>query len=172
MILDKEGGVETARAIVDYKTSTSADADHALQIQVHTDAGRREGLDMRGAYVHDLKAGSRSEVDISDDAIQTAEETIKVAADRIRVPEVSSSASLASDAIEQILASSLRAGWSHHRFAALGRSMSPPLPTLDVDESGPGWGHLGPVGPESTPRSEETHGYHRTRSAESVHAAR
>jgi len=44
VILDKEGGVETARAIVDYKTSTSADADHALQIQVHTDAGRRRYL--------------------------------------------------------------------------------------------------------------------------------
>ena len=84
MILDKEGGVETALAIVDYKTSTSADADHALQIQVYTDAGRREGLDMRGAYVHDLKAGARSEVDITDTAIAQAEETIQEAAVRLR----------------------------------------------------------------------------------------
>ncbi len=56
VILDKEGGVPTALAIVDYKTSTSGDVlDHALQLQIYSDAGRREGLDVRGAYVHDLQ---------------------------------------------------------------------------------------------------------------------
>ena len=90
VILDKEGGVPTALAIVDYKTSTSADADHSLQIQVYTDAGRREGLDMRGAYVHDLKAGvdpsaeARTPVDISRKAIRAAEAVVLGAADRIR----------------------------------------------------------------------------------------
>lgn len=84
VILDREGGVPTALAIVDYKTSTSKDADHALQIQVYTDAGRREGLDMRGAYVHDLRAGERSEVQITDAAIAGAEATVLMAADRIR----------------------------------------------------------------------------------------
>ena len=67
VILDKEGGVPTALAIVDYKTSTSGDAlDHALQLQVYADAGRREGLDVRGAYVHDLKAASRNPVDVDE----------------------------------------------------------------------------------------------------------
>jgi len=84
VILDEEDGVPTALAIVDYKTSTSIDADHALQIQVYTDAGRREGLDMRGAYVHDLKAGARSEVDITTAAISSAEETILDVAERLR----------------------------------------------------------------------------------------
>ena len=59
VILDEEGGVPTALAYLDYKTSTHADADdHSLQLQVYADAGRREGLDVRGAYVHDLKAAS------------------------------------------------------------------------------------------------------------------
>jgi DNA helicase-2/ATP-dependent DNA helicase PcrA len=50
VILDHEGGVPTALAIVDYKTSTHGDtADHALQLQVYADAGQREGLDVRGA---------------------------------------------------------------------------------------------------------------------------
>jgi DNA helicase-2/ATP-dependent DNA helicase PcrA len=90
VILDKEGGVPTALAIVDYKTSTDPSADHSLQIQVYTDAGRREGLDMRGAYVHDLKAGvdptadPRTPVDISKKAIKAAEQVVLDAADRIR----------------------------------------------------------------------------------------
>ncbi|HUP68403.1 MAG TPA: PD-(D/E)XK nuclease family protein [Acidimicrobiales bacterium] len=64
VILDREGGVPTALAVLDYKTSTAVDADHGLQLQVYADAGRREGLDVRGAYVHDLKAGARRPVDV------------------------------------------------------------------------------------------------------------
>ena len=60
VILDEEGGVPTALAIVDYKTSTHGEiSDHDLQLQVYADAGRREGLDVRAAYVHDLKAAAR-----------------------------------------------------------------------------------------------------------------
>ena len=59
VILDQEAE-STALAIVDYKTSVhGGPEDHALQLQVYADAGRREGLDVRGAYVHDLKAGVR-----------------------------------------------------------------------------------------------------------------
>ena len=65
VILDQEGGVPTGLAILDYKTSTTLDDDHGLQLQVYTDAGRREGLDVRGAYVHDLKAGARLDVDVT-----------------------------------------------------------------------------------------------------------
>jgi DNA helicase-2/ATP-dependent DNA helicase PcrA len=90
VILDKEDGVPSALAIVDYKTSTDKDADYSLQIQVYTDAGIREGLDMRGAYVHDLKAGvdpsakARDSIDISKKAIHAAETVVLEAADRIR----------------------------------------------------------------------------------------
>src|SRR5690606_35201626 len=84
VILDQEDGVPTAFAIIDYKTSTDADADHSLQLQIYTEAGRREGLDMRGAYVHDLKAGERSEVDVTSGGIDGALLTAAEAADRIR----------------------------------------------------------------------------------------
>ena len=85
VILDKEGGVPTALAIVDYKTSTrGVAADHALQLQVYADAGRREGLDVRGAYVHDLKAAQRQPVDVGTPAIAGAEATVKHAVRRLR----------------------------------------------------------------------------------------
>ena len=84
VILDQEGGVPTGLAIVDYKTSVSDEGAHDLQIQVYTEAGRREGLDMRGAYVHDLKAGKRTVVDITDAGLAAAEVTVLEAAERLR----------------------------------------------------------------------------------------
>lgn len=85
VILDMEDGVPTALAIVDYKTSTSGEiADHALQLQVYADAGRREGLDVRAAYVHDLKATRRDAVDVAEAAIDTAEQVVTEAAVRLR----------------------------------------------------------------------------------------
>ncbi len=85
VILDQEGGVPTALAIVDYKTATHGDtSDHALQLQVYADAGRREGLDVRGAYVHDLKAAAREPIPIGPTAISRAEAAVSEAAVRIR----------------------------------------------------------------------------------------
>lgn len=85
VILDQEGGVPTALAIVDYKTSTTGDlAAHDLQLQVYTDAGRREGLDVRGAYVHDLRAARRDLVDVEPSAVTSAEQVVSNAAVRIR----------------------------------------------------------------------------------------
>ena len=90
VILDQEGGVPTGLAIVDYKTSTSGDVDaHALQLQVYADAGRREGLDVRGTYVHDLKAAvegreATTSIDSSPQAIATAEQLVVDAGQRIR----------------------------------------------------------------------------------------
>ena len=85
VILDREHGVARALAILDYKTSVHGDVDdYALQLQVYSDAGRREGLDVRGAYVHDLKSGSRSGVDIGDRALGGAEGTVLGAAARLR----------------------------------------------------------------------------------------
>jgi DNA helicase-2/ATP-dependent DNA helicase PcrA len=93
VVLDKEGGVETALAIVDYKTSVTKDADHALQIQVYADAGRREGLEVRGAYVHDLRAsaakdpGARAPVAIGPADVAKAESKVLEAANRIRAKD-------------------------------------------------------------------------------------
>jgi DNA helicase-2/ATP-dependent DNA helicase PcrA len=84
VILDREGGVDSALAILDYKTSTSEIGEHQLQLQVYTDAGRREGLDVRGAYVHDLREGARSAVPIDPEAITAAEHTVTEAAQRLR----------------------------------------------------------------------------------------
>ncbi|MDP5184392.1 PD-(D/E)XK nuclease family protein [Blastococcus sp. BMG 814] len=77
VILDQEGGVTTGLAIVDYKTSTDEQGSHDLQLQVYADAGRREGLDVREAYVHDLKRGTREPVNVQSDAIATAEEQVR-----------------------------------------------------------------------------------------------
>lgn len=84
VLLDHEGGVPTALAILDYKTSTQNLGAHDLQLQVYADAGRREGLDVRGAYVHDLKAGTRSDVDVTPGAVTASEVVILSAAERLR----------------------------------------------------------------------------------------
>jgi DNA helicase-2/ATP-dependent DNA helicase PcrA len=77
VILDREDGVPTRLAILDYKTSIKPTEDHDLQLQVYADAGRREGLDVRGAYVHDLKAGARTPVDVGPVAIGEAAERLR-----------------------------------------------------------------------------------------------
>lgn len=94
VILDKEGGVETALAILDYKTSTTDVAEHELQLRVYADAGRREGLDVQGAYVHDLKAGKRSAVPIDATAVAAAEQVVSTAAQRLRDRDFSPSPGL------------------------------------------------------------------------------
>lgn len=85
VILDREGGVPSALALVDYKTSVRGTAlDHALQLQVYANAGLREGLDVRAAFVHDLKRAARDPVGVAPGDIQTAEQTVTEAAARIR----------------------------------------------------------------------------------------
>jgi DNA helicase-2/ATP-dependent DNA helicase PcrA len=55
VILDREGGVDGALAIVDYKTRrVDDDPELGLQLQVYTAAGRGEGYDVRAAWLHDL----------------------------------------------------------------------------------------------------------------------
>lgn len=60
VILDREGGVANAMAIVDYKTGVDGDGVapvHEHQLRIYTAAGRREGIDVRAAYLMDLGAG-------------------------------------------------------------------------------------------------------------------
>ncbi len=88
VILDKEGGDITALAIVDYKTSTdddpAASEEYDLQLAIYTDAGRREGLDVRAAYVHDLKRADRRGVDVSQGAIDATESVVEITVDDLR----------------------------------------------------------------------------------------
>lgn len=74
VILDREGGEAGRMAIVDYKTATSEDTEHLhqFQLEIYTYAGRGEGIDVRAAYVHDLKEGLRKPVDVSDVKIRAA----------------------------------------------------------------------------------------------------
>ena len=84
VILDKEGGVPTGLAIVDYKTSTDDDiTPYELQLQVYANAGQREGLDIRATYLHDLN-GKRHAVAVDANSIRSAEGIVDEAAARIR----------------------------------------------------------------------------------------
>lgn len=85
VILDSEGGEVTALAIVDYKTSVDSadsadgDAEYALQLAIYADAGRREGLNVRAAYMHDFKDAVREPVDVTPTAIVAAETQVESA---------------------------------------------------------------------------------------------
>jgi hypothetical protein len=41
-------------------------------------------MDVRGAYVHDLKAGQRTAIDVDAAAIAVAENSVQAAADQLR----------------------------------------------------------------------------------------
>jgi DNA helicase-2/ATP-dependent DNA helicase PcrA len=85
VILDNEGGIQTGLAILDYKTSTKADInDHNLQLQIYVDAGRREGLDVKNAYVHDLKQSIRVSVGVSMKDLVSAEKVVVETAHKIK----------------------------------------------------------------------------------------
>jgi DNA helicase II / ATP-dependent DNA helicase PcrA len=79
VILDREGGEIRSLAIVDYKTSADPAAadDYALQLAIYADAGLREGLPIKAAYIHDLKAADREPVDVSPVAIAASEQTVE-----------------------------------------------------------------------------------------------
>ena len=54
------------------------------QLQVYADAGRREGLDVRAAYVHELNSGQRRPVDIGTAALQGAETKVISLVERLK----------------------------------------------------------------------------------------
>ncbi len=88
VILDHEGGVEGALAIVDYKTHhVDADPEMGLQLQVYTAAGRGEGHDVRAAWLHDLTVRgntARIPVDTGADDVAAASETVNAWAKGVR----------------------------------------------------------------------------------------
>ena len=83
VIYDDDGsGIENL-VIVDYKTSTGGVIE-PLQLQVYADAGRREGLGVEAAFVHDMGQAQRHHVDVGDSAVEAAEVTVLEAAQAMR----------------------------------------------------------------------------------------
>lgn len=74
VILDREGGEIGSLALVDYKTAADLrnHDTYAFQLAIYAAAGRGEGLNVRAAYVHELKAGDRLSVPIADHDTQNA----------------------------------------------------------------------------------------------------
>jgi DNA helicase II / ATP-dependent DNA helicase PcrA len=74
VILDREGGEIGSLALVDYKTAADPRTNdiYAFQLAIYAAAGRGEGLNVRAAYVHDLKEGDRLTVSIAERKTQAA----------------------------------------------------------------------------------------------------
>lgn len=83
VIYDNQDGQVGRLAIVDYKTSTGGQID-PLQLQIYTEAGRREGLDVGAAFIHDLGAEQRHDVEIDPSSITNAEAKIVATVDSLR----------------------------------------------------------------------------------------
>ena len=76
VILDESGGGQPTLSIVDYKTATDGHQSHEFQLQVYVDAGRREGLHVERAFVHDLRDATRTAVPTAEADIKTAEDLV------------------------------------------------------------------------------------------------
>jgi DNA helicase-2/ATP-dependent DNA helicase PcrA len=87
VILDGQPGNEGRLTIVDYKTAAAQEEKHELQLQIYLDAGRREGLDVADAFVHDMKSADRIPIDSSEAALKAAEETVKRSATALKKKE-------------------------------------------------------------------------------------
>lgn len=94
VIYDEGAGGEAENlTIVDYKTATGI--GNPLQLQVYIEAGRREGLTLEGAFIHDMSDGSRSNVPVDAVALDTAKNIVVTSAASLRAgdyapkPEVS-----------------------------------------------------------------------------------
>lgn len=83
VIYDEHDGVPENLAIVDYKTATGPEVE-PLQLQVYADAGRREGLTVGAAFIHDLSTTTRHDVPVDIAHIESAELRVTIAADALR----------------------------------------------------------------------------------------
>jgi DNA helicase-2/ATP-dependent DNA helicase PcrA len=94
VIYDLHDGQPDHLAIVDYKTSTGGVIE-PLQLQVYVEAGRREGLTVDAAYVHDMGTATRHDVPVADADIATAQAQVIATAESLKTrdftptPEIS-----------------------------------------------------------------------------------
>jgi DNA helicase-2/ATP-dependent DNA helicase PcrA len=84
VIIDTGANGETSLTLIDYKTRTSDEAEHDIQLQVYASAGRREGLEVADAFVHDMVASDRIPVDVEQAAVIQAELLVVEMADKIK----------------------------------------------------------------------------------------
>lgn len=83
VVYDDHDGIPTNLAIVDYKTSTGGQIE-PLQLQVYADAGRREGLTVGAAFIHDMGKTTRHSVPVDDQSVAAAESHVVVTAEALR----------------------------------------------------------------------------------------
>lgn len=83
VIIDETDGAERL-AIVDYKTAADEHQRHGFQLKTYTDAGRREGLTIDRAFVHDLRNAERHLVDIGTLDIDQARSSTRELLDTLR----------------------------------------------------------------------------------------
>jgi len=84
VIVDNGYEGATSLTLIDYKTRTSGESEHDIQLQVYASAGRREGLEMVDAFVHDMVASDRIPVDIQQKAVTEAEAVVVELAGKIK----------------------------------------------------------------------------------------
>lgn len=83
VIYDDHDGVAENLAIVDYKTSTGGHIE-PLQLQVYADAGRREGLTVGAAFIHDMSTTTRHEVAVDPATVAAAESSVLITAEALK----------------------------------------------------------------------------------------
>jgi DNA helicase-2/ATP-dependent DNA helicase PcrA len=83
VIYDDHDGVADNLAIVDYKTGIDGDVE-PLQLQIYADAGRREGLTVGAAFIHELGSTERHDVAVTPDAVAAAELTVLESVEKLR----------------------------------------------------------------------------------------
>jgi len=76
VIVDGEEHGSASLTLIDYKTRTSDDAEHDIQLQIYASAGRREGLNIRDAFVHDMIASDRIPVNVDAASVAAAEQVV------------------------------------------------------------------------------------------------
>ena len=84
VIIDTGSEGSTSLTLIDYKTRTSGESEHDIQLQVYASAGRREGLEVVDAFVHDMVASDRIPVDIQQQAVTQAEAVVIEVAGKIK----------------------------------------------------------------------------------------
>jgi DNA helicase-2/ATP-dependent DNA helicase PcrA len=91
VIIDSGSEGTSSLTLIDYKTRTSGESEHDIQLQVYASAGRREGLEVADAFVHDMVASDRIPVDIQQQAVTEAEALVIEAAGKIKRREFDAS---------------------------------------------------------------------------------
>ena len=84
VIIDTGTNGAESLTLIDYKTRTSDEAEHDIQLQVYASAGRREGLEIKDAYVHDMVASDRISVDVDQVAVLNSEMIVVEMAGKIK----------------------------------------------------------------------------------------